>query len=60
MPQLGVGELVVILVIVVAIFGVGKLPQLGGAMGRTIREFREATAEGTTSEETTESEGSQA
>ena len=60
MPQLGVGELVIILVIVVAIFGVGKLPQLGGAMGRTIREFREATTEGTTPEENTESEGSQA
>ena len=60
MPQLGVGELVVILVIVVAIFGVGKLPQLGGALGRTMREFREASAEGEPMEESTESEGSQA
>ncbi|MGQ9586181.1 MAG: twin-arginine translocase TatA/TatE family subunit [Anaerolineae bacterium] len=44
MPRLGVPELLIILVIVIAIFGVGKLPQLGGAIGRAIREFREATS----------------
>lgn len=43
MPGLGpVGpfELVVILVIVVLIFGVGKLPEVGGALGKGIREFK--------------------
>ena len=43
MPGLGpIGpfELVVILVIVVLIFGVGKLPEVGGALGKGIREFR--------------------
>ena len=36
----GVPELVIILVIVMIIFGVGRLPEIGGAMGKAIREFR--------------------
>src|SRR5581483_1868935 len=36
-------ELVVILFIVVLIFGVGKLPEVGGAIGKSVREFRKAT-----------------
>jgi sec-independent protein translocase protein TatA len=43
MPQLGVPELVIILVIFMLIFGVGKLPQIGKALGQGIREFREGT-----------------
>jgi sec-independent protein translocase protein TatA len=39
---LGFGELVVILLIVVLIFGAGKLPQLGDALGRSIRNFKSA------------------
>lgn len=35
-------ELVVILVIVMIIFGVGKLPDVGRGLGKGIREFREA------------------
>ncbi|MEF3274286.1 MAG: twin-arginine translocase TatA/TatE family subunit [Chloroflexus sp.] len=42
MMGLGWGELLVILVIVVAIFGAGKLAGLGGALGSSIREFRKA------------------
>jgi sec-independent protein translocase protein TatA len=45
MPQIGVPELLLILLIVVLIFGVGKLPEVGAALGRSIREFREATSE---------------
>jgi len=45
MPHLGVPELIIILVIVIAVFGVGKLPEVGGAIGRAVREFREATSE---------------
>lgn len=43
MMKPGVWELVIILVIVIIIFGVGKLPELGGALGKSIREFRNAT-----------------
>ena len=42
-PQIGVPELLIILLIVLFIFGVGKLPQIGRALGRGIREFREGT-----------------
>jgi len=41
---LGGWEWLIILVIVIIIFGVGKLPQVGGAIGKSIREFREASA----------------
>lgn len=37
--------LVVILVIVLIIFGPGRLPELGGAVGKAMREFRKATSE---------------
>jgi len=36
---LGMGELLVIL-IVVLIFGANKLPEIGGGLGRAIRDFR--------------------
>lgn len=37
---LGMGELLVILVIVLLIFGAGKLPQIGDSLGRAIKNFR--------------------
>ena len=37
--------LIVLLVIVLIIFGPGKLPELGGAAGRAIREFRKTSNE---------------
>lgn len=43
--RLGPMELIIVLVIVMVIFGVGKLPQIGGAMGKAIREFRQAQTE---------------
>ncbi len=45
MAGLGAPELLLILVIVLVVFGAGKLPQIGNALGRSIREFRE-TSEG--------------
>ncbi len=36
------GHLVIILVIVLLVFGPQKLPQLGGALGKTIRDFKQA------------------
>ena len=43
---LGAPELIIVLVIVVLIFGVGRLPEVGGAVGKSIREFRKATKDG--------------
>lgn len=40
MPSLGWQELVIVLIIVVIIFGAGKLPEIGGAMGKSIKEFK--------------------
>ena len=39
---LGIGELLIILVIVLVIFGAGKLPDIGEGLGRGIRNFRKA------------------
>lgn len=50
MPTFGVWELVVILVIVVVIFGAGRLSEVGGALGKGIREFRRATTDEHTAE----------
>ena len=44
MPRLGPLEIGLILVIVLIVFGAGKLPQVGGAIGKTIREFHKAKA----------------
>jgi len=42
---LGPFELMLILAVIVIIFGVGRLPEVGGAIGRGIREFRKATTD---------------
>jgi sec-independent protein translocase protein TatA len=42
-PSLGPWELGIILLIVVVIFGAGKLPEIGGALGKSIREFKTST-----------------
>jgi len=42
---IGPTELAIVLVIVLFVFGAGKLPEVGGALGRSIREFRAATRE---------------
>ena len=44
LPKFGPIELILILVIVTMLFGVGKLPELFGAMGRGVREFRKNSA----------------
>lgn len=40
---LGMPELIIILVIIVIIFGAGKLPEIGGGIGKGIRNFKDAT-----------------
>ena len=37
---LGTTEMMIILVLVLIIFGAGKLPQVGGALGKGLREFK--------------------
>ncbi len=44
--QLGMGELLVILVIVIFIFGVNKIPQLGKGLGEGIKNFKSALKAG--------------
>jgi sec-independent protein translocase protein TatA len=40
---LGMPELIVILIIILIIFGAGKLPQIGSGLGKGIRNFKKAT-----------------
>ncbi|GIK36207.1 MAG: hypothetical protein BroJett011_00400 [Chloroflexota bacterium] len=54
---LGGWEWIIVLVIVIIIFGVGKLPQVGAALGQSIREFREATTKKDDESKTDESTG---
>ncbi|MGF7186276.1 TatA/E family protein of Tat protein translocase [Desulfitispora alkaliphila] len=42
---LGVPELIVVLVLALIIFGPTKLPEVGSALGKTIREFKKSTNE---------------
>ena len=46
MPNLGLPELLVILVIVILIFGAGKIPQLGKGLGEGIKNFKDSMREG--------------
>lgn len=39
---LGAPELIVILVVALVVFGPGRLPEIGGALGKGIRDFRKA------------------
>ncbi|MDW7675020.1 MAG: twin-arginine translocase TatA/TatE family subunit [Bacillota bacterium] len=43
LPQFGATELIIILVIALIIFGPGKLPGIGKAIGKSIKEFRSET-----------------
>ena len=56
---LGIWELVLILVIVVIIFGVGRLPELGGALGKSIKSFKKASNEPDEIDVTPKKEGSE-
>ncbi len=41
---LGMTELIVILVIVLVIFGAGKLPEVGSALGKGIKNFKSSVS----------------
>lgn len=59
LPHLGPFELIIILVIIIIIFGVGRLPEVGGAIGRGIREFRKATSEAEEAKKELEGKGAE-
>lgn len=44
LPNIGFSELVLILLLALLIFGPGKLPEVGKALGKSIREFKSATS----------------
>ena len=46
MGHLGPPELLIILVIVILIFGVGRISKIGGELGKGIKAFREGVNEG--------------
>ena len=52
--NLGVPELIIILAIVILIFGANRLPEIGRGIGRGIRNFKDATKDGSQASETTE------
>ena len=41
---LGVPELVIILVLVLILFGAGKLPEIGSGVGKAIKNFKKASS----------------
>lgn len=47
MPKLGIGELLVILLIVTLLFGARRLPELAKSLGQAIKEFKKAGKEET-------------
>ena len=45
MPNIGLPEIIVILVIALIVVGPGRLPDVGAALGKSIREFRKASSD---------------
>ena len=52
--NLGVPELIIILAIVILIFGANRLPEIGRGIGRGIRNFKDATKDGSATSQPTE------
>ena len=59
MMGIGFPELMIILVIIMIIFGAGKLPEIGSAFGRSIKNFKSSMKEAQEEEENAEVEASQ-
>ena len=57
MMGIGFPELMIILVIIMIIFGAGKLPEIGSAFGRSIKNFKTSMKEAEEAEQTAEVEG---
>nr|WP_321403010.1 twin-arginine translocase TatA/TatE family subunit [uncultured Desulfobacter sp.] len=48
---MGIPELAIVLVIILVVFGAGKLPEIGGGMGKAIRNFKKSVHEEETPED---------
>lgn len=55
---IGMPELIIILVIIMIIFGAGKLPEIGSGIGKGIRNFKKATTHDEKTDEIASSEES--
>lgn len=53
MPNLGFGEILAILAVVLLLFGAKRLPEIGASMGKGIREFKRSISEVTNSTNST-------
>ncbi|MCT8976684.1 twin-arginine translocase TatA/TatE family subunit [Clostridium sp. CX1] len=56
MPSLGFPELILVLIIALILFGPGKLPSVGAAVGKALNEFKKASRELTSDEIVTNKE----
>jgi sec-independent protein translocase protein TatA len=56
MPKIGVPELIIVLVILLLLFGAGRLSKIGRDLGQGIREFRGALGSGENQENAEEEE----
>lgn len=54
--NLGMSELILILVIALVVFGPGKLPEVGKALGKSLQEFKRATSESVSDEQSKKAE----
>jgi sec-independent protein translocase protein TatA len=52
MGSIGTGELVIVLIIVLLIFGGSQLPKLARSLGQAQKEFKQGVNDGTTAEDT--------
>lgn len=56
MPSLGPTELIIILVIVVLLFGVGRVSRIGGELGSAVANFRKGLEDGNKKKEEAQNE----
>jgi sec-independent protein translocase protein TatA len=54
-PEVGVPEILIIIAVIAVVFGASRVADLGGALGRGIREFRRALREDDDDEPTADS-----
>jgi sec-independent protein translocase protein TatA len=56
MPQFGMGELIIIFLAILVLFGANQIPKVARNLGQGMREFKKAARELTTEDETKDAE----